>query len=175
MRIVTHRWDVTVCTRFNRVTRHAVATRVFALASRLGDGVLWYAIMLALPAIYGWDGAALSLRLAATCAVGTLVYALIKRNTQRPRPCDVLRSLQRPVAPLDRFSFPSGHTLHAVSFTWMLVAAHPELGWALVPFALLVACSRLVLALHYPSDVLAGGALGAGLAVTSDLVAATWT
>jgi undecaprenyl-diphosphatase len=66
--------------------------------------------------------------------------------------------------PLDRYSFPSGHTLHAVSFTAIATAHFPELGWVLVPFTVLVAASRVVLGLHYPSDVLAGAAIGAALA-----------
>ena len=71
------------------------------------------------------------------------------------------------VAPLDRFSFPSGHTLHAVGFTLLATHAHPELGWFLVPFATMVACSRLVLGLHYPSDVLTGAAIGSFMAASA--------
>ncbi len=41
----------------------------------------------------------------------------------------------------------------------------PELAWVLVPLAGLIAASRVVLGLHYPSDVLAGGAIGAALAL----------
>jgi undecaprenyl-diphosphatase len=40
----------------------------------------------------------------------------------------------------------------------------PALAWILVPFTVLVAISRVVLGLHYPSDVLAGAAVGAGVA-----------
>ena len=69
------------------------------------------------------------------------------------------------VAPLDEYSFPSGHTLHAVSFTLIAVHYYPKLAWLLLPFAVLVALSRVVLGLHYPSDVLAGALLGAGLAL----------
>jgi undecaprenyl-diphosphatase len=64
-------------------------------------------------------------------------------------------------APLDRYSFPSGHTLHAVAFTWQAVAAFPELGFVLVPLASAIAASRVVLGLHYPTDVLVGALLGA--------------
>jgi undecaprenyl-diphosphatase len=71
---------------------------------------------------------------------------------------------------LDRFSFPSGHTLHAVSFTLIICTALPVLALILVPLALLIALSRVVLGLHYPSDVLAGGVLGAVIA----LGATTW-
>jgi undecaprenyl-diphosphatase len=69
--------------------------------------------------------------------------------------------------PLDRFSFPSGHTLHAVSFTIILCSALPWAAWLLVPAAILIALSRMVLGLHYPTDVVAGGALGAGVALAT--------
>ena len=66
--------------------------------------------------------------------------------------------------PLDRYSFPSGHTLHAVSFTTQAVVLFPELGWVLVPLTTLIAASRVVLGLHYPTDVAAGAVLGFTLA-----------
>lgn len=54
------------------------------------------------------------------------------------------------MAPLDEFSFPSGHTLHAVAFSLVAMAHYPVLAWALVPFTASVAVSRVVLGLHYP-------------------------
>ena len=68
---------------------------------------------------------------------------------------------------LDRYSFPSGHPLHAVSFSILLVSYYPGLAWLVIPFVVLVALSRLVLGLHYISDVLAGGLIGALLATAS--------
>ena len=70
-------------------------------------------------------------------------------------------------APLDRFSFPSGHTLHAVAFSLVAVHYYPGLIWLVLPFTALVAVSRLILGLHYPTDVLAGIALGGMVAMAS--------
>jgi undecaprenyl-diphosphatase len=92
---------------------------------------------------------------------GVACYKLLKVGTSRPRPYAVSPRIRLGTAPLDQFSFPSGHTLHAVAFSLMASSQYPELGWLLVPFTLLVAASRVVLGLHYPSDVLAGAALGA--------------
>jgi len=52
-----------------------------------------------------------------------------------------------------------------VCFTWLIVERFPELAWVFVPLAGLIAASRIVLGLHYPSDVIAGGAIGATLAM----------
>ena len=68
--------------------------------------------------------------------------------------------------PLDQFSFPSGHTLHAVGFSVVAVAYFPVLIWLVLPFTLLVAASRVILGLHYPSDVLAGALVGLSIADT---------
>ncbi len=107
----------------------------------------------------------MALVMVATGACSTAIYRQIKGRTQRPRPCETYAMPHLTVAPLDRFSFPSGHTLHAVGFTLLASHAHPELAWFLVPFTVLVALSRLVLGLHYPSDVLMGAALGTAMAL----------
>ncbi|MGE8234173.1 MAG: phosphatase PAP2 family protein, partial [Stenotrophomonas sp.] len=88
------------------------------------------------------------------------LYKLLKRWTRRPRPFAADLRIRAWVAPLDEYSFPSGHTLHAVSFTVVALAYYPWLAPLLLPFTLGVALSRVVLGLHYPSDVLAATAIG---------------
>jgi undecaprenyl-diphosphatase len=97
--------------------------------------------------------------------IGFIVYKLLKSGTGRLRPYKALLDIRAGIAPLDAFSFPSGHTLHAVAFTLVAVAYFPALAWVLAPFTALVAISRVVLGLHYPSDVLAGTAIGALVAL----------
>ena len=100
-------------------------------------------------------------------AVGLALYKVLKRTLVRERPFVGLVGIECAMPPLDRYSFPSGHTLHAVAFTVIAVGHVPWLAVLLVPFALLVAASRVVLGLHYPSDVAVGALLGAALASVS--------
>jgi len=153
-----------VCLACNRACQRPSTAGFFAAISRLGDGVFWYVLIALLPALYGRVALATSARMTFAGILGLALYKFLKARTARPRPFVVLRKIARGARALDAGSFPSGHTLHAVSFTVIVTAAFPELAWLLVPFALLIALSRLVLGLHYPSDVLAGALLGTGVA-----------
>lgn len=147
---------------------HGRAIRAyFSAISRLGDGVFWYALMATVVLFDGAHGLLATAHMAATGALALLIYKSLKRWTRRPRPCARDARVRALVAPLDEFSFPSGHTLHAVSFAWVALAYYPGLAWLLLPFVLSVALSRVVLGLHYPSDVLAATAIAAALAELS--------
>lgn len=141
--------------------------RYFAIVSRLGDGIAWYVLMAALFAYGGEQGMRAALHMAVIGLVSLILYKSLKGWTKRPRPCHTDRRIQAWVAPLDQFSFPSGHTLHAVAFTIVACAYFPMLSVLLVPFSLSVAASRVFLGLHYPSDVLAATAIGTLLASVS--------
>jgi undecaprenyl-diphosphatase len=150
-----------LCRRLNRGAAHAGVCMFFRIASRLGDGMIWYALMLALPFLYGWRGLEVGLAMLATGAVGLVLYKFLKRTFVRERPYVRHSGISLAGAPLDRYSFPSGHTLHAVSFACQACAAFPELTVVVVPLALAIAASRVVLGLHYPTDVLVGALIGA--------------
>ena len=159
-------WDSALCIRVNGAVRIAPVCGLFRVVSRLGDGVFWYSLMLALLAAGGTSALSAVGRMTVTGIVCTLIYKWLKSKTSRPRPFAVEAAVRAGADPLDPFSFPSGHTLHAVAFSVVTIAFYPMLGWLLVPFTLLVAASRVVLGLHYPSDVLAGAGLGALIAGT---------
>lgn len=160
-------WDRGLCRRFNSVSRFAVPRVALVAASRLGDGIFWYALMAVLLATGGAEAAAAVMHMVAAGVLCTIIYKALKQGTSRPRPYAAHDGITLWTAPLDQYSFPSGHTLHAVAFTLIALAYYPQLFWLLVPFTILVALSRVVLGLHYPSDVLAGAVIGAAVAVTS--------
>ena len=155
------------CLRANALCDHGLIRGFFAVVSRLGDGVFWYALMGLLVLADGIDGIAASAHMAATGVVALTLYKTLKRWTRRPRPYAAHPRIRAWVAPLDEFSFPSGHTLHAVSFSIVALAYYPWLAPLLVPFTFGVALSRVVLGLHYPSDVLAATGIAILLASAS--------
>ncbi|MBT9516808.1 MAG: phosphatase PAP2 family protein [Methyloversatilis discipulorum] len=160
-------FDASCVQRLNRLLDHRPCLIAARAISRLGDGEAWLLLIALLAVMPGGAGMRCALHLLAVGAAGLLIYGLLKRRTARRRPCVSLHGLHLCMPPLDEFSFPSGHTLHATSFA--LVALHhlPALGLGLLAFAVLTALVRVMLGLHYPSDVVAGAVIGAAVAVVS--------
>jgi undecaprenyl-diphosphatase len=154
-----------VCRELNRAASQPWVRGTMQAASRLGDGLLWYALLGVMPLMFGVAAIRPALVMMLTGVAGLLIYRRLKSTLVRERPFIRHPGITRAMAPLDRYSFPSGHTLHAVCFTCQAVAHFPVLAWVLVPFAALIALSRVVLGLHYPTDVLAGAAIGGLLAI----------
>ncbi|WP_405984329.1 bifunctional phosphatase PAP2/diacylglycerol kinase family protein [Streptomyces sp. NBC_00872] len=88
-----------------------------------------------------------------------------KRAVRRPRPLidgvPVIRRLNR--QPFTT-SFPSGHAASAAAFATGVALESKGWGAVVAPLAAAVALSRVYTGVHYPSDVLAGAALGVGAA-----------
>lgn len=162
--------ELRFCRYLNRSSGLPTPRAFFHLVSRLGDGWIWCALIAWIFTLPGGDAAALQLAL--TGCAGILAYKVIKRHAVRERPFITHHAISCGAAPLDRYSFPSGHTLHAVCFAVLGSQYVPELTLPLAGFAALVALSRVVLGLHYPTDVAAGAFLGGGLALASLEVAA---
>lgn len=163
------RREYAFCQSINQIARFRPVMRYFQLVSRLGDGWFWYALIFAIPFFEPRMGAGLALLMALTGLTCTLTYKLLKRWLIRERPFISFPTINCGTPPLDRYSFPSGHTLHAACFQAMLFVATPTLALAVAPFTLSVAASRVVLGLHYPSDVVAGALIGGLMGYVSAL------
>jgi len=160
-------FDPRLCRMASRWARRRGIHRFFGVISRLGDGGFWYGLMIVLAVLGGTRGIVAALQMLGTGLVAWLLYRTLKLHTRRPRPFRAHPDVTARAAVLDEYSFPSGHTLHAVSFTIVAVAWFPFLALPLTVFTVLVAMSRVVLGLHYPTDVLAGVLIGTALGAVS--------
>jgi len=153
-------FEYRLCALIHRGGQWPAVRVAFSWVSRLGDGPIWYAMLLGLPFMAGRTGLSASLSMALGALAGLAIYKTLKRCLVRERPYISHADINCLTAPLDRYSFPSGHTLHAVFFAVMGSTWFPPLAPVLFSFAVLVAVSRPLLGLHYPTDVLVGALIG---------------
>lgn len=163
--------DLKGCLYLNHLSHSQRVALFFKTISRLGDGSFWYAMLLCVWLMQGWGYSLQILYLMLAGSVGTLIYKFLKHKTTRPRPYQVHQVIVLGERALDHFSFPSGHTLHAVMVTMTLGYIQPILLGIMLPFTVLVALSRMVLGLHYPSDVIVGALIGGVVATAIILLA----
>lgn len=141
-------------------------------ATRGGDGWLWYALAI-LVALFGGDDRWRALESALIASsLGIALFLVLKRMFKRSRPCAVEPHCWANLLPPDQFSFPSGHTITAFAMTLSIGAFYPVLLPVLLFCAGSIALSRVILGMHFLSDVLAGAAIGSVLAYTSLLIGA---
>jgi undecaprenyl-diphosphatase len=147
-----HRW------RAPRWIRHWMI-----YATRGGDGWLWY-LLAAIVLLFGGP-----LRFEAVGAgalasgAGIVVFLKLKRLAGRTRPCALEPHCWATLLPPDQFSFPSGHTITAFAVTVSIGQYYPALMAGLLFCAVSVAISRVLLGMHFLSDVVAGAIIGTGL------------
>jgi undecaprenyl-diphosphatase len=151
--------EIGIVAAFWRGAQNPVVGRVAAFISWLGNGLIY--ALFALVLVLFVDGSGWPVEVAVVAAVvAHVLYPWIKLAFARERPF-VLRPELVPLIPtLDRLSFPSGHIMTLSAAFVPIFTGMPQL-W---PSALVIwpamAWSRIACAHHYPSDVLAGTALG---------------
>lgn len=163
-------FEMRLCILLNNSSRRSFIRNFFRSVSRLGDGVFWYTLIAFVPYLHGQQGFIDATQILLTALCVLVVYKFLKERLVRERPfisCDII---QQAAPALDKYSFPSGHTMHAFSFAIMFSYFLPEVTSLVWGFAVLVALSRVILGLHYPTDVAAGALLGSCIALTSLLI-----
>lgn len=145
--------------------RHRNLWIIFArTVSKSGDG--WMQIVL--PSLI-WlvdrqHGAILFVTTAIAFAIERPLYWLLKNTLQRRRPPEAIPSFTSVIAASDRFSFPSGHTAAAFLLAGNTCLHYGAASAPLFVWASAVGLSRVVLGVHFPTDIIAGMVLGTGIA-----------
>ena len=129
-------------------------------ATRGGDGWLWYSMLLAVLLFGGEDRFTAAAACVVAAGAGIGLFFILKRATRRKRPCAIEPHCWATLLPPDHFSFPSGHSITSFAAAVSLGLFYPSLMVGLLFCAVSVAASRVLLGMHFLSDVIVGSALG---------------
>ena len=138
--------------------------RAARYCSRLGDGPAYVILGLVLFYMEPVNGPLFFVQALAAFLLELPLYISLKHAIRRRRPADLEETLSALIQPSDRFSFPSGHSAAAFLMATLVAIHYPV--WALVayPLAFAIGASRVVLGVHYPTDIVAGAVLGGSCA-----------
>ncbi len=142
--------------------------RWWMLAStRGGDGWFWGLCGIIVLATHDAARFAAVIASALSVAVGILIFRTLKKMVGRKRPCHIEPHCWATLLPPDQFSFPSGHSITAFAVAVPLGLFYPPIFPLLLFIAFSIALSRILLGMHFLSDVLAGSLLGVVLGYAS--------
>lgn len=159
--------DMRLMKRVHRWRAPRWLRRCTLVVTRLGDGWLWYALALII-LFFGGEKRYIAVGSGLTASLaGIVVFRQLKVMSKRPRPYQVEPHCWAMITPQDRFSFPSGHSMTAFAITVSVGHFYSDLELLLLVLALSIAASRIILGMHYLTDVVAGAAIGIGLGLAS--------
>lgn len=138
--------------------------------TKLGDaGILWIAIGVLCLFLknYRKMGWKVLLSMLCTFIVGNLI---LKNLFARTRPCDIDTAIMLLIPHPSEFSFPSGHSMNGMTAAMAMFLSNKKIGIPALVLAVLIGFSRLYHFVHFPTDVLAGFAIGICMALLMNYV-----
>ena len=128
--------------------------------SRLGDGIYYLIFGLFLVWLEPVHGKAFFLCALLGFTFELPAYLILKNSVKRQRPNDLMQEFVAYLVPSDKFSFPSGHTAAAFVMATVISYYYPTYTLPAYAIATMIGSSRVLLGVHFPTDILAGMVLG---------------
>ncbi len=161
-----HQWDVFTFQRIVARPAGSPLLRVARHVSHTGNGYLYPLVPLII-LLTGADKPLLFIQLAIVAfGVERMIYFFAKNSFRRKRPANILPGYASVIIASDEFSFPSGHSSAAFLMTTLLVIFYGPLFAVLYFWSSAVAVSRVILGVHFPTDVLVGSTMGTLIALS---------
>ncbi|MBP8173775.1 MAG: phosphatase PAP2 family protein [Aeromonadaceae bacterium] len=135
-----------------------IQARISRLVSRTGDGPLYLLLALLLAWLDGERGMGFLRAGLTVFALELPLYLLLKNYIKRERPS----GLPVFIRPSDRYSLPSGHTAAAFVMASLVAIHYPSMAPLAFVWAAVIGASRLLLGVHFLTDLIAGALLGSG-------------
>ena len=151
------------CVSVYWTNRHfsAQTTKFFKFYVRLGDGYIWALFIAFLIWMIGVDSFLPILWQAlVSLAMSLVIYECVKLSTKRPRPFAANPQIKAEVPPLDKYSFPSGHTMNNLAVASAVTFIVPQYGWVMLLLPLTWGLLRVYFGVHWLSDIICGFLLG---------------
>ena len=150
---------------FNHTFSTGILDKFFGYITNVNHWYLVYVILLFISFKYGGKRG----KIAAISTIFLILVSdqfgasIIKPLLGRIRPCNVLTDALTPLGCTGSYSFPSNHAINNFAAAVFFYSLFPKLKIILFVVASLMAISRVYLGLHYPSDILGGAIIGAGI------------
>jgi undecaprenyl-diphosphatase len=149
---------------FNFWRRHSFSAKTdkfLRFYTRMGDGYAWVLVIIYIYFFYGKEFLFLAAKhVIPAILVSLALYWLIKLSVRRKRPFELLEKVNAAVPPLDKYSFPSGHTMNNLTVGFTVFADAPDIGWIMIFMPITWGLLRVYYGVHWLSDIIGGIVLG---------------
>lgn len=165
MRNIFKEFDKKLIFLINDKMKTKFLDRFMVKFTNMGSAVFISMFIFSLIAFGNKETKRIGIETAATLAISQTITYSLKSLLSRDRPYKVLKNLNTFGIKLKDYSFPSGHSSASFSVATIIAINMPVLSIFVIALALLVGISRVYLGVHYPTDVVAGIAVGVGSAL----------